>query len=202
MIVTNQLNWSRVESYYDDTAELIEHSAKAMGWSSEFNQTLRFDVFNFHVPLDNLSILDVGCGDGSFYHYLQSQSIQCDYTGIDLSSKMVQRAQDRFPGINVRKKDFFEERRFFDVVICSGALSMLPEIDGMVFLKCALDHLFSLTNGHLLFNLLTTHSDSKSHLFHRFNPSEVLDLCFRMTPYVSLNHSYLPNDFTIHMTKS
>lgn len=201
MIVTNQYNFTPIERYYDDTAELIQDSAKAMGWSSHFNQQIRFDVFNYLVPLDNQTILDVGCGDGSFFHYLKDQSIVHQYTGIDLSAKMVQRAQERYPGINIRKKDFFEETRSFDVVVCSGALSMVPETDGMKFLYSAIDHLFSLANGHLLFNLLTSYHESKSKLFQRYNPAEILELCFKMTPYVTLNHSYLPNDFTIHMIK-
>ena len=74
-----------------------------MGWSSEFNQQLRFDVINYLVDLTGVSVLDVGCGDGAFFHYVMNQGIEFQYKGIDISSRMVQRAQARYPGINIRQ---------------------------------------------------------------------------------------------------
>ena len=55
---------SFVVDHYNQSADLIEDDARAMGWSSAFNQQLRFEVINYLVDLDSKSILDVGCGDG------------------------------------------------------------------------------------------------------------------------------------------
>ena len=184
--------------YYDDCASLIDDDSKAMGWSSEFNQMLRFDVMTYLVDMTGRSMLDVGCGDGAFFHYLNEQNIHVQYKGIDVSSKMVQRAQNRYPGIHVRQADFFEFEGAFDVVVCSGALSMTTE-DPMLYLSEAIEHLFSLTKEHLVFDLLSSHAPSKSDKFNRFNPTDVLALCFQKTPYVTLHHGYLPNDFTLHL---
>ena len=60
-------NLSVVIDYYDECASTIKNDAKAMGWSSEFNQQLRFDVINYLVDLTGVSVLDVGCGDGAFF---------------------------------------------------------------------------------------------------------------------------------------
>ena len=190
-----------VIDYYNNCAELIDDDAKAMGWSSYFNQQLRFDVFNFLVDLTDQSVLDVGCGDGAFFHYLKKQNISCQYQGIDIASKMVQRAQARYPGIQVRKADFMSLSGSYDVVVCSGGLSMVQTNDPMEFLKKAIHQLYLLTNVHLVFNLLSINSPAKSHKFQRFSPSDVLQYCFTLTPYVSLHHSYLPNVFTLHLVK-
>ena len=200
-MISTVYNWQRVVDYYNDTASLIADDAKAMGWSSTFNQQLRFDVINYMVDLTGKSVLDVGCGDGALFHYLKNQAIDCDYTGIDLSPKMIQRAQSRFPGLNVRTKDFFSESNNFDVVICSGALSMIPNDDALLFLQTAMSHLFEIAQQHLVVNLLTDFYPSNSSLFQRYHPNDVLALCFKLTPYVTLNHSYLPNDFTVHLSK-
>ena len=190
---------TKVESYYDDCASLIDDDAKAMGWSSQFNQTLRFDVMNFLVDMSGCRVLDIGCGDGALFHYLNEQKIEVQYKGIDISSKMVQRAQNRYPGISVRQADFFDFDGRFDVVVCSGGLSMSSGIDPMAYLELAIDHLFSLTQEHLVFNLLSSQAPSKSPKFNRYNPQDVLALCFQKTPFVILHHGYLSHDFTVHL---
>ncbi len=190
-----------VINYYDDCAMLIKDDAKSMGWSSLFNQQLRFDVINFFVDLSNQSLLDIGCGDGGLFHYLKDQQINCDYKGIDISPKMIHRAQARFPGINVRQANFFDITQTFDVVIASGSLSMATSHDPMLFLTRSIDHLFSITHNHLVFNLLSTNAPRKSAKFNRYQPEEVISYCFKKTPYVSMHHGYLPNDFTVHMAK-
>lgn len=187
--------------YYDECASLIDDDSKAMGWSSRFNQWLRFDVFNYLVDFTGLSVLDVGCGDGAFFHYLTDQGIDGCYKGVDISKHMIQRAHARYPGINVRQADFFDVQDDYDVVVCSGGLSMCFG-DSMDYLSSAIDHLFSISSSHLVFNLLSDHAPSTSDKFNRYHPASVLDLCFKKTPYVTLHHGYLPNDFTLHMVKS
>ncbi|RAP24859.1 hypothetical protein DID73_00920 [Candidatus Marinamargulisbacteria bacterium SCGC AG-343-K17] len=193
-------NIKETSLYYDDCASFIDDDAKAMGWSSQFNQMLRFDVMTYLVDMRNSSILDVGCGDGAFFHYLSDQNINAEYKGIDVSKKMVQRAQNRYPGINVRQIDFFDVQEPYDVVACSGALSMSAD-EPMQYLSSAIDHLFSISRSHLVFNLLSHHAPSKSSKFNRYYPQEVLNLCFSKTQYVTMHHGYLPNDFTIYMVK-
>ena len=178
MSTQTSLNWAKIKSYYDDCATLIDDNARAMGWSSKFNQQLRFDVLNYLVSLDGASVLDVGCGDGALFHYLKQQGISVDYNGIDISSKMVQRAQHRYPGISVRQADFFDVKGTYDVLFCSGALSMCPSDAPMSFLADAIHHLFSLTRKHLVFNLLSVHVPSKSSKFQRFSPPRCLNPLF------------------------
>ena len=188
--------------HYDRCASLVEDDARAMGWSSQFNQNLRFEVINYLVDLSGSDILDVGCGDGALFHFLMERDNSFNYKGIDISSKMIQRAQTRYPGISIRQSNFFDYYATHDVVICSGGLSICSEKDPMVFLNYAIDHLLKITNEHLIFNVLSAKSSKKDPLFNYYEPSVVLDLCFTKSSYVTMHHSYLPNDFTIHIVKS
>ena len=195
-------NHHSVVAYYNACAETIAHDAKAMGWSSAFTQTLRFDVMNHMVDMDGTDVLDVGCGDGALYHYFKEKRMTVTYKGIDGSSKMVARAQHRCPGINIRHCDLFDYTQSHSVVMCSGSLSMCFDQDPYDFLAMAIDQLLRLANEHVVFNLLTEHSPSKDQHFNYYSPVQVLDLCLSKTPYVSMNHAYLPNDFTVHLVKT
>ena len=94
--------------HYDDCAKHVKDDARAMGWSSKFNQQLRFEVINYLLDLTHRSVLDVGCGDGGLFHYLQEKTIDCDYKGIDISPEMIRRGVERYPGIFIRKCNLFE----------------------------------------------------------------------------------------------
>tara|TARA_A100001015_G_scaffold293719_1_gene370655 strand:- start:2 stop:295 length:294 start_codon:yes stop_codon:yes gene_type:complete len=79
---------SSVESHYDRCASLVDDDAQAMGWSSAFNQRLRFEVINYLVDMTGLNVLDVGCGDAALFHYFLDQNMDVIYKGIDISEKM------------------------------------------------------------------------------------------------------------------
>ena len=51
----------------------------------QFNQMLRFDIMLYLVDMTNMSVPDVGCGDGALFHYLSDQNINAEYKGIDVS---------------------------------------------------------------------------------------------------------------------
>ncbi|MGC6366457.1 MAG: class I SAM-dependent methyltransferase [Candidatus Marinamargulisbacteria bacterium] len=187
--------------HYDDCAKHVKDDARAMGWSSKFNQQLRFEVINYLLDLSHRSVLDVGCGDGGLFHYLQEKTIDCDYKGIDISPEMIRRGVERYPGIFIRKCNFFEYHQTHNTVVCSGGLSIQSGQDPLAFLSDAIDQLFSIADEHIIFNLLSTKSQKKSDLFNYYDPVQVMDLCFEKTSYVTVHHSYLPNDFTVHLIK-
>lgn len=192
---------NKTVAFYDDCALHVKDNARAMGWSSAFSQRLRFEVITYLVDVSNQDVLDVGCGDGAFFHFLEEKSISLSYSGIDISSKMVQRAQNRYPGIPVRQGDFFNHNNQHDVVVCSGALSMSATEDKWLFLSQAIDQLMAISRTHVVFNLLSDRATIKDPLFHYYAPKDVLGLCLQKTDYVTLHHSYLPNDFTVHLVK-
>jgi SAM-dependent methyltransferase len=199
--VTARLLFTDIINYYNHCARWIEDDAEAMGWSSQFNQKLRFDIFNYLVDLTGLSVLDVGCGDAAFYHYLNDQTIDCQYYGIDISDEMIKRAKHRCPGVAVRQSNLFDYHILHDVVVSSGAISIHSQSTPMTFLSSVIDHFLILANQHVLFNLLSIHSPKKSSLLNYYDPAEVLTMCLQKSPFATVHHGYLPNDFTVHLIK-
>jgi ubiquinone/menaquinone biosynthesis C-methylase UbiE len=77
------------------------------------------------------TFLDVGCATGEFVWYLKSQFPGASFSGIDVSSSMVNAASNQLPdcrfnvGSVLNAEDF--EDSSFDVVTCSGVLPLFDD---------------------------------------------------------------------------
>ena len=190
------IDFDAIARHYDRTATTIEDSAKAMGWKSRFRQEIRYDAMHAMVDFEGSSVLDCGCGDGGLFRYFKSQQVAIDYRGIDISSEMVKRAKRVSPDIVVERGQFLDHHETADIVVCSGSLTFQPEENPYKFLKKALRHLVSISNEHVIFNLLNpTGNFARPH--QMYDPVTVLGICLDISPYVSFNQTYLPDDFTI-----
>jgi len=77
---------------------------------------------------DDSSVLDIGCGDGTFLAYLESQK-DVDEIGIDISQVAVERALDRGVCARVQTLDemiFEANERQFDYVVTSEVVEHIP----------------------------------------------------------------------------
>jgi len=93
-----------------------------VGWRSRQNQELRFKALAAIGDLGGRKILDLGCGLGCFYGYLNSQGWKGDYTGIDILGLMVEGARKRFPGVRFEKRDILRNplSEKWDYVVING----------------------------------------------------------------------------------
>lgn len=87
-----------------------------------------FEIFASFIQ-DESSVLDLGCGNGRFYHYLTAhEQLQIEYTGIDFTPEFLQIAKDRYPKAHFEEQDIsnIDLRETFDVVACIAAFHHLP----------------------------------------------------------------------------
>lgn len=196
-------------SYYDRlVTKYPNDSAKACGWVSESTQQLRCEILSLVGDMRGASVLDVGCGLGGFWHYLQTSGISCDYIGVDLSSAMVKAAREHHPGVTFLNSDW---RKYFasepvDFLVASGALSFRDgPVDNLQDVRDFLTHFFPQITSGMAFNLLSSHTPKSMRgsgsRFVYYDPEKVLALCLEFTPYVALRQDYLPNDFTVTLYK-
>ncbi len=99
------------------------------------------------------SVLDAGCGAGSFQKYLSARLKDKSYTGIDREGLFIQEASERtkdVTGVRFLQKDLFEFREEkFDLIYVWAVLQHLPSV------KVALQHFSTLLNpggGILIFD--------------------------------------------------
>lgn len=125
------------------------------GWDSKWDDMKRYGPFSRHLrriiikmirSLDFESVLDVGCGQGSFLKELQSEFPKIKPYGIDISSTAVELARRRVTGGQFCVLDitdsFLNER--CDLVVCSEVLEHISND------MLALQNLKNMTGKYLL----------------------------------------------------
>ena len=130
-----------------DPAELAKFSELAHRWwdpESEFRplhqiNPLRLEWINQLVPINDLKVLDVGCGGGILTDSMARKGAHA--TGIDLSSKALKVAQlhaleAQTPNVQYREISTealaAEQPGTFDVVTCMEMLEHVPEPESVV----------------------------------------------------------------------
>lgn len=74
------------------------------------------------------SVLDIACGNGRFYGFLQDKGLKTEYLGIDSSSKLLSEAKRKYPKATFEKMDVLQRlpERIFDVIVVFGFTHHIP----------------------------------------------------------------------------
>lgn len=197
--------WQPIIKYYEK--KLAEHGAVSHGvdWNGDESQLLRFAQFLKLLPKDKrFSLLDYGCGYGAFSEFLKKNGFECDYTGYDLSEKMIAAAKEKF-----EKVKFVNQlgKETFDFVVASGVLNVkgeYPSEEWREIVVQELQKIDKLASLGFAFNCLTSYSDAdkqRDHLFYG-DPCFFFDFCKKnFSKQVALLHDYGLYEFTILVRK-
>ena len=197
-----------VAGYYAD--KLSEHGATSKGvdWKDDASQMLRFQELLRTVQFDGAtSILDFGCGFGSLYSVLRNAGFRGNYTGLDISEEMVEKARELNGVEGARWTTALVDGERFDYVLASGVFNVkLDHNDDnwRDYMKTTLEAFDRRAMNGFAFNVLTSYSDleyRREDLFYA-DPLEWFDYCKReFSPRVVLNHGYPLYEFTVAVLK-
>ncbi|MFV5191941.1 MULTISPECIES: class I SAM-dependent methyltransferase [Acinetobacter] len=128
------------QNKYDDPAFFTEYS-KIPRSLYGLHAAGEWSAFKAHLPeLNNKTVLDLGCGYGWHCQHAAEQGAS-SVTGIDLSTKMLEKARQLNTAKNVvyqhsSIETFIAEAASFDLIISSLALHYVQDLDA-VFEKAA-----------------------------------------------------------------
>ncbi len=192
-----------IENFFNEKTEQNGYSIKSLDWGSKRTQQIRFHIFTEIASLENKSVLDVGCGFGDFFDFLNTTlGLNIRYTGVDISSKIVAQAKERNPELHILKLDILsEEIEKHDYVFGSGIHNIKVEKNNELLEKM-LSRMFELCNCGVATNMINkTYENSLAEHIFGYELSTVMGMCKKLTPYSVVRQDYLPNDFTLYLYK-
>lgn len=231
----------KINSYYSNNFEKLEklHNVlndavgkninadnyKILGWESRAAQYSRFSAFakNTFINLDEMSLLDVGCGLADLYHFLTiGLNKNIKYVGIDISEKMILIAKSQ---LNILKQDkllsskknkstielftgdifaddFLHQLKKsklekFDYVYASGIFN-LNLGNNEEFVKSAFSRFVQFCKTGFSCSMLNVRSKDQEKPYFYYDPKTVKKWAFDVgAKSVDIIDDYLENDFTI-----
>lgn len=176
----------------------------SLGWKSVETQQVRFDALATMADFSGATVLDVGCGFGDLYKYLNDNYIDMTYTGIDVSMNMLTQARKNYPEVSFECVDFdqYNPNMTFDFVFASGPFNIRID-DNDVFLERMVNRMWRLARQGVAFNVLSSYLpiSMQDDFFYYYEPEKVFKICKKLAQYVVMRHDYLPNDVTFILYK-
>ena len=191
----------KILRYYSRLLEEHGYDPQSVGWGNlKGKQSLRFDILCQIGNLSNSTILDVGCGFGDLYRYLQYKKIIVKYLGVDINDELLKIGRKINPKIKLELRDI-EKKKFtrkFDWVIASGITS-----HGSTYshIKSVLSEMFRICKKGVAMNFVSDFVDYKTKGLFYSSPEKIYSIMRTLSNRVVLRHDYMPYEFTIYVYK-
>lgn len=188
--------------WYADKVRRYGFDHRGLGFRSRSSQEKRFEALLALGDFHGQRLLDVGCGFGDFLQFLRDRGVHPDYTGLDLCEPMVSRCRERFagPGAQFVAADVLEHEpaRTYDFVVASGIFGLdSPGVRERI--APTLERMNLWADRGCAANFLSNRSPVQAEARVYVDPCEALAMGLALTPAARLDHSYLPNDFTLYL---
>lgn len=191
---------SETTRFYEEHIRRFGYSYRALGFGRRASQEKRFAAALGLGAFHGKRLLDVGCGFGDLLAWLNARGIEPRYTGVDIVRPMIERCRKRFQGSGARfligDALTFAADEPYDYVVASGIFGYDAK-GTRARVQPTLERLFNLTRIGMAVNFLSRRAPARSPGRLYLHPADVLQFALKLTPAVRLDHTYLPNDFTL-----
>ncbi len=195
------------DRYYTDRFRKYSEGPLAADWNSKEAQHIRFEQLSRLLPQDKgsqFSICDFGCGLGDYQIYIENEYQSFNYTGIDVSDEIINRAKQIRGGQYICDSKI---RFSYDYIVTSGIFNVRQDASSeewKEYIISTISMFAEHANEGFAFNCLTKYSDEdrmKDYLYYA-DPLFLFDYCKRhFSRNVALLHDYDIYDFTILVRK-
>ncbi|MDD5503745.1 MAG: GNAT family N-acetyltransferase [Candidatus Omnitrophica bacterium] len=189
--------------FYDDNIKQHGSDIGSVAWGSKASQEKRFEILSLIADLNGKSVLDLGCGLGDLYGWMKEADIKADYTGMDISLSMIERARQKYP-----KGEFIHggigdipAGLFYDYILCSGIFNRrVPEHERYV--SDTITAMFDACRLGIGFNMMSVKADFFNQQEYYAQAGDTLDFCLKLSRRAVLRHDYMGHDFTVYVYKN
>lgn len=198
------------EEPLDPEIERLITDPTVIGYGSREEQMA---VYSAVLPMGYIpqtdTILDVGCGVGDLFAYLQEIRMVQDpkYTGIDYNANMINLAKIKFPEIenNFSNTDLFDltPNQKFDWIVAMSAFNIKMHDDMVAYSLSAIDKMLEHANKGIGINFISEEVDDTDPEgdFIKYEPADIMRAVVEKYPnhMVIFMNNYIEGDFSIHI---
>ena len=193
---------SRAAELYNNRFDEYGRNIKTVGWGSEIDQKLRFEILLSGIDPRGKTILDLGCGLGDLIPYLiEKTSNDFKYIGIDVAEKLIVESKKMYDAENIifQIGDIFSVKiEDVDLSVLSGALSF--KLDGIEeYAYSTMNRMFQISKEAACLNFLSTYVDYELPKNQHYVPEKIFSKAMAISKSVKLIHDYPLYEFTIQM---
>ncbi len=202
MSILNQKDILNVINRYKNRIEQFGISFDSMKSGSIEKQIIRHSIHASSIKKNNPELLDIGCGLGQFYIYLQEQKINCSYTGYDILEDYITKCKQDYPEAHFFKRNIFEEGidKIYDYIILSQVLNnKYIHSDNMSVMVETMKLAFDNSKLAVSIDMMSDYVDFKSEELYYYSPEKIFNEAKKITNRVVLRHDYRPYEFTIQL---
>jgi len=194
----------KLENYYlESISENQRYDPQSLHWISRQSQHVRFEALYKNFDFEKRSLLDVGCGYGDLYDYLNHQKrVKLEYQGIDFMQEFVDAAKDKFPHNYFFRGDFLElsMARKFDFVVGIGITSIRYDNSRLYYFNL-IKKMYESSNHSVIVTFLRKDEHPENETYITFDPYEVLHQYLTVTPNIRIINDYLRYEFMLVLDK-
>lgn len=185
---------------YENRLKKFGDDLRVLGWRTKKTQFLRFEILSQIADLDGASVLDVGCGFGDIIEYFNKKNLKVDYTGWDVSRRLIEIAKQKFPNHNFEVIDVrtAKSKEKFDYVLSSGILNFKIS-DNYDYAKKVIKKCFRLCRRGVAINMMSDYVDFKADDLFYYSPEKIYAFSKSLTRRVALRSDYMPFEFTVYL---
>jgi len=204
MTKNDSLNAKQIEKY-NSVALKNGISSKSVLWDDPHTQYFRFYELIKLLDLNGSrkSLLDVGCGNGELYKFLNLLGYRGNYVGYDINEILLSQAKSRFKNIEFKNVDIMSNEipQQFNYVVLSGLFNVNVG-QSSEWVKAFLKKMYALSNEVMVFNMISTHVTYRDERMFYMDPAEILSFCIdNLSKRTTLMHHNLPYNYTVAVYK-
>jgi len=202
-----------IVKHYESCVEKHGDTFKGADWPNKDDAIIRYQVM-LDVIKENekVKLLDFGCGTGKlFEHILTNKEVysHVDYSGLDISKKIMEKAKSKFPDTNFYCFDFLETDlntiETFDYILLIGVFTEKIDLtfDEMwLYFKTLITKVFNKTNKGIAFNVMSKSVDwEREDLFHLSTDLLIDFITKKISRNFIIRNDYGLYEYTVYLYK-
>lgn len=192
----------KTKKRYDERLTRFGENPKTLGWLKG-RQGIRFSILTEIGIMDNMRILDVGCGFGDLYRYLKRKKINFTYTGLDLNPNLLAVAKRKYPKVTFKQFDLEKDTldRKYDWIIISGVFNFKRK-DNYRFIETSLRKLFKNCNKGIAIDFMSSYVDYENPNSFHASPEKIFNIVKKISDRITIRHDYMKFEFSVYIYKN